>query len=70
MADYVKSRLAKAGEKLRTQHFHPGTVGCAAPEDATTAVRVLSGTELAFATAIRCSPRGLFGWNAVGPERH
>jgi hypothetical protein len=25
MADYVKSRLAKAGEKLRTQHFPPGT---------------------------------------------
>ena|ERR1700738_2332217 len=65
MADYVKSRLAKAGEKLRTQHFPPGTVGFAAPEDATTAVRVLSGTELAFATAIRCSPRGLFGWNVI-----
>jgi hypothetical protein len=65
MADYVKSRLAKAGEKLRTQHFHPGTVGFAAPEDASTAVRVLSGTELAFATAIRCSPRGLFGWNVI-----
>jgi hypothetical protein len=65
MADYVKSRLAKAGEKLRTQHFHPVTVGFAAPEDASTAVRVLSGTELAFATAIRCSPRGLFGWNVI-----
>jgi hypothetical protein len=65
MADYVKSRLAKAGEKLRTQHIHPGTVGFAAPEDPSTAVRVLSGTELAFATAIRCSPRGLFGWQVI-----
>ena len=65
MADYVKSRLAKAGEKLRTQHIHPGTVGFAAPEDPSTAVRVLSGTELAFATAIRCSPRSLFGWKVI-----
>jgi hypothetical protein len=37
----------------------------AAPEDANTAVCVLPGTELAFATAIRCRrPRGLFGWMA------
>src|ERR1700730_6387472 len=41
MRDYVKSRPAKVGEKLRTQHFHPGTVGFAAPEDAIMAVRVL-----------------------------
>jgi hypothetical protein len=65
MRDYVKSRPAKVGEKLRTQHFYPGTVGFAAPEDASTAVRILSGTELAFATAIRCSPRGLFGWKVI-----
>ena len=65
MSDYVKSRPAKAGEKLRTQHFHPGRVGFASPEDASTAVCVLSGTELAFATAIRCSPRGLFGWKVI-----
>ena len=39
--------------------------GFAAPEDANTAVCVLPGTELAFATAIRCRrPRGLFGWMA------
>jgi hypothetical protein len=62
MRDYVKSRPAKVGEKPSTHHFNTGTVGFAAPEDASTAVRVLSGTELAFATAIRCSPRGLFGW--------
>ena len=65
MSDYVKSRPATVGEKLRTQHFHPGRVGFASPEDASTAVRVLSGTELAFATAIRCSPRGLFGWKVI-----
>jgi hypothetical protein len=65
MHDYLKSRPAKVGEKLRTQHFHPGTVGFAAPEDANTAVHVLPGTELAFATAIRCSPRGLFGWKVI-----
>ena len=65
MSDYVKSRPAKAGEKLRTQHFHPGRVGFASPEDASTAVCVLSGTEIAFATAIRCSARGLFGWKMI-----
>jgi hypothetical protein len=65
MHDYVKSRPANVGEKLRTQHLHPGTVGFAAPEDANTVVRVLPGTELAFATAIRCSPRGLFGWKVI-----
>ena len=65
MSDYVKSRPAKVGEKLRTQHFHPGTVGFAAPEDASTAVRILSGTELAFPMAIRCSPRSLFGWRVI-----
>jgi hypothetical protein len=53
MRDYVKSRPAKVGEKLRTQHFHARTVGFA------------PGTELAFATAIRCSPRGLFGWKVI-----
>ena len=62
---YVKSRPAKVGDKLTTHHFNTGTIGFAAPEDANTAVCVLPGTELAFATAIRCRrPRGLFGWNA------
>jgi hypothetical protein len=67
MSDYVKSRPAKVGEKLRTHRFHPGILGFAAPEDPNTAVRVLPGTELAFATAIKCSPRGfgLFGWKLL-----
>jgi hypothetical protein len=64
MCDYslqkVKSRPAKVGEKLRTQHFDTGTIGFAAPGDSTTAVCVLPGTELAW-----CSPRGLFGWKVV-----
>jgi hypothetical protein len=69
MCDYslhnVKSRPAKVGDKLTTHNFYTGTCGFAAPEDANTAVCVLPGTELAFATAIRCRrPRGLFGWNA------
>jgi hypothetical protein len=66
MCDYslqnVKSRAANAGEKLTTRHFNTGTSGFAAPEDANTAVCVLPGTELAFARAVTCRPRGLFAW--------
>jgi hypothetical protein len=67
MCDYslqnVKSRPAKVGEKLRTQHFNTGTIGFAAPEDTNMAVCVLPGTELAFANSVRCSARGgLFSW--------
>jgi hypothetical protein len=69
MCDYslqtVRSRPARVGDKLTTHHFNTGTIGFAAPEDANTAVCVLPGTELAFATAIRCRrPRRLFGWLA------
>ena len=68
MCDYslqhVKSRPAKVGDKLTTHHFNTGTIGFAAPEDASTAVCVLPGTELAFARAVSCQPRGLFGWKA------
>ena len=59
---YVKSRPAKVGDKLTTHHFNTGTIGFAAPEDANTAVCVLPGTELVFATVIKRRPRGLFGW--------
>ena len=52
MCDYslhhVKSRSAIVGDKLTTRNFGTGTRGFAAPEDATTAVCVLPGTELAF----------------------
>ena len=65
MCDYslqtVRSRPAKVGERLRTQHFNTGTIGFAAPEDTKTAVCVLPGTELAFATTISL---GWFGWKA------
>src|SRR5262252_9140163 len=67
MCDYslhnVKSRPAKVGDKLTTHQFNCATTGFAAPEDNDIAVCVLPGTELAFATAVSCQPRWLFGWN-------
>ena len=70
MCDYslhnVESRPAKVCDQLTTHNFNTGTRGFAAPEDASTAVCVLPGTELAFANEVRCAPRGLFGGvNAV-----
>jgi hypothetical protein len=66
MCDYslqtVRSRPANVGEKLRTHHFNTGTRGFASPEDASTAVCVLPGTELAFGRIVTCRPRGLFAW--------
>ena len=68
MCDYslhhVKSRPAKVGDKLTTHDFNTGTRGFAAPENANMAVCVLPGTELAFARAVSCRPRGLLGWKA------
>jgi len=68
MCDYslhsVKSRPAKVGDKLTTRNFNTGTRGFAASEDASLAVCVLPGTELAFARAVSCRPRGVFGWKA------
>ncbi len=66
MCDYslhkVKSRPAKVGDKLTTRDFGTGTRGFAASEDASVAVCVLPGTELCFASEIRCLPTGLFAW--------
>ena len=66
MCDYslrnVKSRPAKVGDKLTTQHFNTGTIGFAAPEDPNTAVCVLPGTELAFTKRVSWQPRGFFAW--------
>src|SRR5712692_5931217 len=66
MCDYslhnVKSRAAKVGDKLTTRHFGTGTRGFAAPEDATTAVCILPGTELAFSKKVACVPDGFFFW--------
>jgi len=61
--EYVKSRPAKVGEKLRIQRFILGTRGFASRDDCTTAVCVLPGTELAFTTPVRCYGRaGWLGW--------
>ena len=69
MCDYslhhVKSRPAKVGDKLTTHNFNTGTRGFAASEDASTAVCVLPGTELAFAKPVKCSLRGLFAWKVT-----
>jgi hypothetical protein len=68
MCDYslhlVKSRPAKVGDKLTTVNFYTGTRGFAVPEDSTTAVCVLPGTELAFAEEVKCNltPFGFSSW--------
>ena len=57
MCDYslhsIKSRPAKIGDKLTVCDFGTGTRGFAASEDATVAVCVLPGTELAFADEVK-----------------
>ena len=66
MCDYsllhVKSRPAKVGDKLTTHNFGTGTRGFAAPEDMTTAVCILPGTELAFSREVSCTSHRLVGW--------
>ena len=57
----VKSRPARVGDKLTTRNFNTGTCGFAAPEDSTTAVCILPGTELAFSEEVICAS-SLFGW--------
>ena len=56
---HVKSRPAKVGDKLTSCNFNTGTRGFAAPEDSTTAVCILPGTELAFSAEVRSR---LSGW--------
>ena len=66
MCDYslhqVKSRPAKVGDKLTTRNFGTGTRGFASPEDVTTAVCVMPGTELAFAQQPSTTASGFLGW--------
>jgi hypothetical protein len=57
-----RSRSAKIGDKLVTHDFGTGTRGFAAADDLSTAVCLLPGTELAFASAVACLPPGLLGW--------
>ena len=56
---HVKSRPAKVGDKLTSCNFNTGTRGFAAPEDSTTAVCILPGTELAFSAEVKSR---LSGW--------
>jgi hypothetical protein len=66
MCDYslqsVRSRAAKTGDNLVTKDFRTGTRGFASAEDLTTAVCVLPGTELAFASEV-----SQFGRAHIGP---
>ena len=69
MCDYslvnVKSRPAKIGDKLTTQNFGTGTRGFAASEDASVAVCLLPGTELAFSNGVTCQSNWLPWRNKV-----
>ena len=69
MCDYslhhVRSRPAKVGDKLTTHNFNTGTRGFATPEDSTTAVCILPGTELAFSGEVMCAPSGMLGWKPI-----
>ncbi len=65
MCDYslqsTQTRPAKVGDKLTTHNFGTGTRGFAAPEDPTTAVCLLPGTELAFSKEVAM---GMVGRNS------
>jgi hypothetical protein len=52
--EHVKSRPAKVGDKLTTRDFGRLTRGFAASEDKNVAVCVLPGTELSFASEVKC----------------
>ena len=47
--------------RLTTRNFNTGTRGFAAPEDSTTAVCILPGTELAFSAEVIYASR-VYGW--------
>jgi hypothetical protein len=59
----IKSRPAKIGDKLTLCDFGTGTRGFAASEDATVAVCVLPGTELAFADEVKRLQLRLWPWH-------
>src|SRR5262249_21929229 len=68
MCDYslhnVKARAARVGDKLTTPNFGTGTRGFAEQGDATMAVCVLPGTELAFSREVACTASGFLGLGA------
>ena len=59
--EHVKSRPAKVGDKLTTCDFGRVTRGFAASEDNNVAVCVLPGTELSFASEVKCVRSAFFG---------
>ena len=65
MCDYslhgVASRPAKVGDKLTTRNFGTGTRGFSAPEERTTAVCLLPGTEIAFSQEVAVESPRFFG---------
>lgn len=56
----TQSRPAKIGDKLTTRNFGTGTRGFAGPDDPTTAVCLLPGTELAFSKEVALATIGIF----------
>ena len=60
--EHVKSRPAKVGDRLTTRDFGRVTRGFAASEDKNVAVCVLPGTELSFASEVKCV-RSAFLWS-------
>ena len=60
--EHVKSRPAKVGDRLTTREFGRATRGFAASEDKNVAVCVLPGTELSFASEVKCV-RSAFVWS-------
>ena len=60
--EHVKSRPAKVGDKLTTRDFGWATRGFAASEDENVAVCVSPGTELSFASEVKCV-RSAFLWS-------
>ena len=73
MCDYslhgVASRPAKVGDKLTTRNFGTGTRGFSAPEERTTAVCLLPGTEIAFASEIAVESGALGNANLARRSR-
>ena len=66
--EHVKSRPAKISDKLTTCDFGRVTRGFAASEDKNVAVCVLPGTELSFASEVKCV-RSAFVFSEVFSER-
>ena len=60
--EHVKSRPGKVGDKLTTRDFGRVTRGFAAPGGKNVAVCILPGTELSFASEVKCV-RSAFLWS-------